>query len=337
MRTGSSGASIVPLLVLLAISASLAARTPDLAERQDAAASGPAVIWRDPGDVAALNLFYGAGGQAHAPRPQGTFSFVKEVPEGATVKFDVIDDAGVRWRVKLGHEAQPETAATRLLWAAGYFTDEDYYLADLTVQGLPTLTRGQEHVLPGGVVHRARLERLPADLKIVGGWDWVDNPFHDTREFHGLCVMMSLLNNWDMSTSNNAIYDVGGERRYVVTDLGASLGNAGDSVTESKGVPNDYARSPFIEATTPDVVDFALRSRLFMESAAKLSYYAQLVKVNGATKQIPRADARWLGQRLAMLSGEQIRDAFRAAGCTPEEIDLYARIVQGRIAQLLAL
>jgi len=27
---------------------------------------------------------------------------------------------GVRWKVKLGKEAQPETSATRLLWAVGY-------------------------------------------------------------------------------------------------------------------------------------------------------------------------------------------------------------------------
>ena len=41
-------------------------------------------------------------------------------------KFDVEDDQHVQWRVKLGEEPQSETAATRLLWAAGYFVDEDY-------------------------------------------------------------------------------------------------------------------------------------------------------------------------------------------------------------------
>jgi hypothetical protein len=55
------------------------------------------------------------------------------------------------------------------------------------------------------------------------------------------------------------------------------------------------------------------------------------------TKGIPRADARWLGQILAPLSLEQIRDCFRAAGYTQEEIDLYTQVVQTRIAELNAL
>jgi hypothetical protein len=55
------------------------------------------------------------------------------------------------------------------------------------------------------------------------------------------------------------------------------------------------------------------------------------------TKQIPRADARWLGQRLALLSVNQLHDSFRAAGYTPEQVDVYTRAVQKRIAELNAL
>ena len=39
----------------------------------------------------------------------------------------------MKWKIKLGDEARPETVATRFLWAAGYFADEDYYLRDLRV------------------------------------------------------------------------------------------------------------------------------------------------------------------------------------------------------------
>ena len=336
-RTGSTFLLILTPLALLALPASMAARRQDVSQVTRIVASGAAVMWRDPGEVAALNLTYGIGGAAHAPNPQGTFTFVREDLEHATAKFDVTDDQGVHWKVKVGSEPQAETAATRLLWAAGYFTDEDYYLSAVTVQGLPTLTRGMAFVTAGGVVHGARLERQLPEVKNLGTWDWVDNPLHDTREFHGLCVMMSLLNNWDISTINNAIYDTGTERRYLVSDVGASFGNAGVGVSESKGVPKDYARSPFIETMTPDFVDFALHSAAFMQAATRLSYYEQLVRVNGATKHIPRADARWLGQRLAMLSLEQIRDAFRAGGYTPEEIELCTGVVRARIAALLAL
>ncbi len=50
-----------------------------------------------------------------------------------------------------------------------------------------------------------------------------------------------------------------------------------------------------------------------------------------------RADARWLGERLARLSEEQIRDCFRAAGYTQEEVEGYTREVEKRIAALNSL
>ena len=45
---------------------------------------------------------------------------------------------------------------------------------------------------------------------------------------------MSFLNNWDLKEVNNSIYEVGGERRYVVSDMGATLGNTGNLLTRSK-------------------------------------------------------------------------------------------------------
>ena len=55
------------------------------------------------------------------------------------------------------------------------------------------------------------------------------------------------------------------------------------------------------------------------------------------TKHIPRSDAKWLGQRLAQLSAEQIRDCFRAGGYSPEEVERYSAVIQHRIAELNAL
>jgi len=74
-------------------------------------------LWQDRGDAASLNLLYGPGGKAH--QPTGKFTFVKEDKEGTAAKFEVVDEQGVRWKAKLGDEAQSETAATRLVWAAG--------------------------------------------------------------------------------------------------------------------------------------------------------------------------------------------------------------------------
>jgi len=54
-------------------------------------------------------------------------------------------------------------------------------------------------------------------------------------------------------------------------------------------------------------------------------------------KHVPRADAKWVGSLLAQLSPEQIRDAFRAAGYSPEQVEAYANAVEARIAQLTKL
>ncbi len=326
-RTKSKSYAALLALMLVALPTSLTAEKKSL----------PRVIWRDPGNVAALNLLDGAAGKGHRPRPDGTFTFVKEDAEGTSAKFEVKDGQGVKWKVKLGEEAQSETAATRLLWAAGYFVDEDSYVAELTVKDLPTLHRGEEFVSPGGVVRGARLERKVKDEKKLGTWDWFHNPFLNKRELNGLRVMMSLLNNWDLKTINNSIDEIGGERRYVVTDVGATFGNTGNSLTRSKGDPEDYADSKFIERRTPRFVDFVLHSRPFILSAINVSNYRTRTRMEQITKHVPRADARWLGRRLSMLSQEQIRDCFRAAGYASEDTEVYTNVVRRRIAELNAL
>jgi hypothetical protein len=314
----------VPVLALAALPAQVGAQKSQAKDATALAAAAdamklPARLWRDPGDLASLDLTYGAGGKAHAPDLDGTFTFVKEDTAGTSAKFDVTDAQGVEWKVKLGSETQCETVATRFLWAAGYFVDEDYYVADLPVRGLPTLNRGQDHV-SHGVAHGARLERKLAGVKKVGTWDWLDNPFAGQREFNGLRVMMSFLNNWDLKTVNNTVQVVDGERRYMVSDVGATFGTTGGAFSRTKGDPKDYEESKFIAKVTPDFIDFVQKG-----------------KMQEVTKHIPRADAKWLGMRLSKLSDAQIRDAFRAGGYAPGDIDNLTRTVRQRIAALEAL
>lgn len=335
-RTKTKMCSIL-VVMLLALAASLAAQTPVAATAKGSAANPPGVIWRDPGDIGSLDLLYGAGGRERAPDPNGTFTFLKEDLLGTNPKFEITDDQGVQWKVKLGQELRSETAATRLLWAAGYFVDEDYYLAVLKVRNMPKLHRGETFVSAGGTVHGARLERKLTDVKKLGDWDWFDNPFLGNRAMNGLRVMMSLLNNWDLKQINNSIYGIDGERRFVVVDLGATLGNTGNSFTRSKGSPKGYAGSKFIDKATPGFVDFVLHSRPFFLTVIDVSNYRERLRMEQIPKHIPRADARWLGQRLSMLTEEQIRDCFRAADYAPEEIEIYAQTVRKRIAQLNAL
>ncbi|HEX7422398.1 MAG TPA: hypothetical protein VF311_00720 [Terriglobales bacterium] len=62
--------------------------------RAQAAAQLPAVLRRDPGDIASLDLVNGAGGAEHAPHPGAEYIFVKEDMNGTSPKFYVKDDGG---------------------------------------------------------------------------------------------------------------------------------------------------------------------------------------------------------------------------------------------------
>jgi hypothetical protein len=299
---------------------------------QQAGTTAP--LWSDRGDVAALDLLSGQGGKEHQP---GTlFKFIEESMTGTSPKFIVEDENGAKWKVKLGHEVKSETAATRLVWAAGYFVDEDYYRPQIQVQGMKRLSRGREYVSAGGLVRDVRLERQGIGKKSKN-WDWRHNPFVGTREFNGLRVMMALINNWDLKKVNNDAFDVSGESRYEVADLGASLGRTGNNFGRSRGVMKDYAESKFINKVTPKYVNFVMHSRPFFLTIFYFPNYISRTRMERVAKHIPIADARWIGNQLGQLSPEQIRDCFRTAGFSPEDVEGYAKIVTQRIEALKKL
>jgi hypothetical protein len=292
-------------------------------------------LWRDRGDVATLDLLDGPGGKEH--RPGSNFKFIEESKSGTSPKFEVEDENGTKWKVKLGHEVKSETAATRLVWAAGYFANEDYYRPQIRVQGMKRLSRGQKYVSDGGLVREARLERQDGGKKLKN-WSWYHNPYVGTREFNGLRVMMALINNWDLKEINNGVYDEGGaEGRYVVSDLGASLGRTGNNFARSRGVMKDYAETKFIKKVTPESVDFVMHSRPFFLTIINFPNYRFRTRMESVAKHIPIADARWLGNRLGQFSPEQISDCFRAAGFSLAEVEGYTRVVMQRIEALKKL
>jgi len=297
-------------------------------ERAGKAESLPAKIWSDRGDVARLDLFHGAGGTEHAPNPKATYTFLRNETKGANPKFDVEDNDGIHWRVKLGNEAQAETAATRLVWSGGYFVDEIYYLPEIKVTGVPKM-----FLSPEGLVVGARLERRGKGMKKVGRWDWFDNPFDGTRELNGLRVVMALINNWDLKELNNAIVQIGDEQQFVVSDLGTAFGRTGGIGDRTKNMVRDYEASQFIDKTETEYVNFVLHSRPIFDPFS----FSKVAKRERIAKHIPRADARWLGERLARLSNQQILDCFRAGGYPPLLAERFTAVVRKRIAELNSL
>ena len=301
-----------------------------------------AVLWRDPGDISSKNLFYGRGGENGQPKPP--FTFLDQDKHDSNPKFDVRDANGHSWRVKLGAEARPEIAASRLLWAIGYFVEDDYVLPRATIPGLH-LRHTANSVENGDEVINARFARKPGGEKRIASWKWKENPFFGTREFNGLRVMMAVLNSWDLKTENNAVYSdkKTGKQLFLVSDTGASFG--ANSVrmknVNGKGNVKKYAESKFITHESETEVSFgtpAPPNDLLMESGGMLApLYFKRLGYDWIGDDIPRADARWIGSLLGQLSHRQLVDAFRAAQFTPDETNEYVSILEDRIAQLKAL
>lgn len=289
----------------------------------NSAADGRPVMWQEPTDIESRDLANGPEGAEGAPDPNGKFTFEDRAPGGTSEKIHVSDDKGRKWTVKFGSEARPETAATRILWAAGYHVDQDYFVKRAHIEG-----RG------GFDVWDVRFERRDDGYKEEGGWSWQANPFAGTRELQGLKVLMALVNNWDLKDENNKIVrpnkKSGGdrdERIYYVADLGGTLGSTGSFFTKlpffgnapagSKGDPNGYSKQAFIEGVKNGQVGF--------------HYKGKNPKVlEGVTVE----NARWMGNLLGRLSDKQLSDAFRAGGFSDSEVTTYLRAMRARINEL---
>jgi hypothetical protein len=344
MRSGRFALTtrLTPKLLLVAF----LAVSPALGQEKSTAAGrhvGPAVIWEDPGDIKARDLFSGPGGEKH--QPTLPVRFLKEDAHGHNSKLDVEDAHGEKWKAKLGIEAQPEVVAARLLWAIGYFTNENYFVRDLEIEGLPAhLKRGAGHVIAPGHLENVRLQRPPEHKKKVATWNWRHNPLVGTREFNALRVMMALLSNWDLKDENNAIVESknksdkekGEQEQYLVSDVGTAFGASGERWTEaaSKNNLKEYQHARFIAMATGQYVDFNFPRRPPLLHLLVLPSYIEHSRMRWVGSHVPRADAKWLGGLLTQLSTSQIEDAFRAGGYPPEKAAAFTRVVQARAAEL---
>lgn len=295
------------------------------------------LLWHDPGEIGRLDLMSGQGGKDKQPVPP--FKFESEDMHGTNPKFNVRDANGTKWRVKLGDEARPEVTASRLLWAMGYFVNDDYVLESAKVENLQ-LTRGSGMAADGNIVD-ARFERKPEGEKKIGTWRWKENPFNGTREFNGLRVMMAVINNWDLKDENNAVYEDKNSERdlFLASDVGATFGTNGLSWSKSrsKGDLDTFRKSKFITQKTETEVDFGTPAAPMPLEAANVKVYKMRRDLEWIGKKIPIADARWMGSMLKQLSHQQLVDAFRAGQFSDEDTQRYVEVVESRIKELAEL
>ena len=295
-------------------------------------------IWRDPGAVESLDLAGGPGGRDGAPAPP--FTFTEEHSAGSQPCISVVDARGRRWRVKWGHEVQPETFAVRLAWACGYFAEETYFVASGTVEQAASLQRAGECIdATTGRFADARFELDdPAVRKFFEehSWAWNDNPFVGTKELDGLKIVVMLLSNWDTKDrrdvargSNTAIFEVrdsrrpwkGREARYLITDWGGSMGKWGTNiVNRGRWDPEGF------EAQTPQ---FATA-----DQAGVVSFGYAGQRTADIARGIPIEHVRWFHGIAGRLSERQLVEALAASGASDEEQTRFARAILARIRQL---
>ena len=318
--------------VSLAVAAAVGL-SPALARGPDAALAP--VLWTEPADIAHRDLLHGPGGEAGGPQPP--LRYVPAELGGTAAKLRLRDRAGTLWIAKLGVEARPEVAASRLLWAVGYASDASYYFRELPAAEVP------QAVAADGVLHEVRLEQARDPQLRSDTWRWRENPFVGTREFDGLRVMMALMNNWDLKTDNNVVYEriqAGvAVAVYEVADLGATFGSDGYvwPESEAKGNLAAYRTSRFIRRLTPAAVDFASPSLPPLPYLFDFPTWVRRLRMPAVGRGIPRAHARWIGEWLDRLTLAQLGDAFRAGGFSPGEVEGYVAVLRGRITRLVSL
>jgi hypothetical protein len=275
-------------------------------------------------------LFYGAGGPEGAPDTTATFTYVRRSTSGTQKKIIVQDVYGREWTVKFGPEARPETAATRIVWAAGFHVDQAYFVPYARIVG-------KENI----VARNVRFERRDDGYKEVGTWKWKDNPFLGAPEFEWLKVLMALLKNWDLKTSNNDIVirkKEQGPRIYYVADLGATFGATGNlwnkfplfgdlppsiafSSGKAKGNPRSFAKERFIKEVR----------------GGRVYFHGGRTRFRKLFDGVSVANARWMGNLLGRLSDKQLYDAFRAGGYNAGDAAQYVSVLRARITELQRL
>jgi hypothetical protein len=286
--------------------------------------TGTRVLWQEPKDIQSRDLLLGPGGAEMKP-DLSRVTFVRDQAAGGySTNYRVKDGSGKTWVAKLGKEAQPETAAVRLLWALGYATEVNYLVPCVVIEGVPQGSRKFDKCEDGKAFKNVKFEARPEGVERLESWHWANNEFSGTKEFQGMIVLMSLINNWDLKDDNNKILHVPGsngapdELRYIISDLGATFGKTGGLFSRNRNSPESYAKTKFVEGVASGKVQLAYSG-----------------KNSGLFKNITVEDVQWLAGWLSRLSDKQISDAFRAANYSEEDVQLLTNAVKARIGELV--
>jgi hypothetical protein len=263
------------------------------------------------------DLFWGVGGERLAPDPQARYVVIEIKQSGFSRGYTVRGPHGREWSAKFPPEAATEVVASRILWGVGYHQPPVYVIRDWTAEKATS----PNPQLP------ARFREAKPDLHgldSTGTWSYYRNPFVGTPQMSGLLVLHALLGNSDLKDENNAQYTLAepferASHWYVARDLGQTFGRTG-VIDAPRGDVEIYERTPFITGVVNGRVKFEWRGR-----------HAQLLK------DITPADVHWICDRVSKLTNQQLQDAFRAGGFSPDLSERFIRRLKQKIDEGLAL
>ena len=265
------------------------------------------------------DLFWGVGGKALAPDPNGRYTVIEIKRGGFSRGYTVTGpgDAKREWSAKFPPEATTEVVASRLFWGVGYHQPPIYHLDEWHAEKAPS----PNPQLP------ARFREKDPDfhgLKTDAFWSYYRNPFAGTQQLKGMLVLHAMLGNSDLKDEQNALYTLakpveGADRWYVARDLGQSFGRTG-ALDPPRGDADVFERTPFILGVSNGKVRLEYRGRH-----------------KALFNDITPADVRWICDRLAALSDQQVADAFRAGGYPKPLADRFIARLEQKIAEGRAL
>lgn len=278
------------------------------------------VLWRDPQDIQNRDLFWGSGGSYNAPNPSSLYVFIDGNKSGHEYRL-VEDELGRTWEITFDKEndsfdskgrGRASAVASRLLWAIGYEADQNYFLANLSVRDKGEIKR----------ITNVGLKRRFSNMELLGNWRWDTSPFNNSRELQGLKTAIALFNNWDTDDNGkgNRIvrYNNSDNYAYYVFNLNSSFGKS----DKTRGNPNDYAGEALLKnpSVSNNQVNFAIHG-----------------DAKNVVTEVSPANARWIANLISRLSDKQLADAFRSAGFSINEVNIYIQALKAKNQTLLNL
>jgi hypothetical protein len=206
----------------------------------------------------------------------------------------------------------------------GFHQPANYFVHQFTLTGVDA-----------GIKETARFRTDLDQWRPAGEWSWYDNPYLNMPQFRGLIVAQLVLNNWDLKTPNNRVYEAVDastrpRRLLMVRDVGSSLGYSKQfPVFKILGTPGGQGSKNDIEG---------FEEQGFIKGSDGLKVYFDYRGLNQElVNRVTVPDVIWACELLARLPDGHWQAAFRAGAYPQDYADRYIKKIKEKIAQGLAL